>query len=587
MDKVELSNLLKEIRRFEKKNPKTYDIKIAVLGSCSIQYFVKFLNYFLTKNGIQSKIYEGEYQGIAMDVFQKKSPLYEFSPDFIIILPYYKDIQRIPKLLSPSEIVDAYIESCINYYEKIWTNLKAIEKCRVLQSNIVIPPIRLLGNIETSIYSSHINILRKINEGLVARKYANVEIIDVEFLASNIGKYQWFDFPSFYLNKAGVRLEYLPELVNVFIKQILAIQGNIKKCLVLDLDNTLWGGVIGDDGIDNIILDPNHAVGEAFRSFQEYVSNLKARGILLAICSKNEEAIAKEPFEKHEHMILKLDDISCFMANWEDKASNIRKIAQKLNIGIDSLVFFDDNPAEREIVHQYVPEVTVIDVPTDPALYVLQMEKESPFEWLQITKEDIVRSGSYQSNEEREQLMSCFVNYEDYLKALEMKGCATELEKNDIGRFVQLINKSNQFNLRTIRYTEAEIEKLIHNPEIKCLCIKLSDKFSNYGIISCIILRKQKMHCFIDTWVMSCRVLKRGVEYLTFEAITNAAKELECVDLTSEYIKSKKNIMVENFYETLGFTLKECSGKGIGASKRYINERLTAKIPYYIKKEIL
>lgn len=377
----------------------------------------------------------------------------------------------------------------------------------------------------------------------------------------------------------------MPEYVMCFVRQIKALRGNTKKCLVLDLDNTIWGGVVGDDGWEGIQIDPNNAVGEAYRFFQTYCLALRKRGVILAVCSKNDESIAKEPFEKNENMILRLDDISCFVANWENKADNLRKIAHELNIGIDSLVFFDDNPAEREIVKQFVPEVHVVDVPTDPALYVLQMEKEQPFEWMQITKEDLERTDSYSGNQKRQQLQESFVNYDEYLKALDMKGEAARVQQGDVARFAQLINKSNQFNLRTIRYAEADVQQMLADENVCCLYGKLSDRYSNYGIISCVILRKENEICFIDTWVMSCRVLKRGVESMMFEGILKAATEMGCISMKAEYIRTKKNQMVESFYESLGFDLLETKDDDSGFQKEYQLNSLNIKPVHYIKED--
>jgi FkbH-like protein len=360
--------------------------------------------------------------------------------------------------------------------------------------------------------------------------------------------------------------------------------GNTRKCLVLDLDNTLWGGVVGDDGWEGIQLDPNNAVGEAYRAFQSYCLALRKRGVILAICSKNDEMTAKEPFEKNENMILSLNDVSCFVANWENKADNLRKIANELNIGIDSLVFFDDNPAEREIVKQFVPEVHVVDVPADPAFYVLQMEKEQPFEWLQITKEDLERTDSYSGNAKRQQLQESFVDYNEYLKALDMRGEVSRVRQSDVARFTQLINKSNQFNLRTIRYSESDVQQMISDDTVCCLYGKLSDCYSNYGIISCVILRKEDDVCFIDTWVMSCRVLKRGVENMMFEAVLKAAKKMQCSSIRAEYIKTKKNKLVESFYETLGFELLETKLAESNVSKEYKLNELNRKTIHFIKE---
>ena len=604
MDKQQLSLLLREVRKFEKQNidkqnneaqnnsgAVTEDntnartrIKLAVLGTCAIQYFVKFLKYYLYENGINATIYEGEYNGINMDVFDDDSEFYRFQPDYVILLPYYTDIKNFPALLASNEEIGQCLDSVTAYYSEAWKRISTIHNVKILQSNFVIPSIHVLGNLENKEAYSRNNFIRKANEKLLSESPSNVTIVDLDALSDNIGKYNWFDYPAYFLNKAMVRLDFMPELVQCFVRQIKALMGNTKKCLVLDLDNTLWGGVVGDDGYDGIQLDPNNAVGEAYRFFQEYCLELKNRGVILAICSKNDEAVAKEPFEKNADMILHLDDIACFVANWENKADNMHKIAAELNIGIDSLVFFDDNPAERKIVKQFVPEVYVVDVPSDPALYVLQLEKDQPFEWLQLTKEDLDRTDSYIGNQKRKVMLESFVDYDEYLKALEMKGRVERGEGADVSRFTQLINKSNQFNLRTIRYSEADIESMALDENVKCLCGKLSDRYNNYGIITCVILKKVDDACFIDTWVMSCRVLKRGVESMMFNAIIDAVKEMGCSEVKAEYIRTKKNSMVSTFYETLGFENIETLDDGEVFKKEYVLHDLSNKQKHYIGK---
>lgn len=585
MDKLELSELLKQVRKYEKSQTAKDGTKIAVIGSCSIQYFVKILRYYLGKEGLNCKIYEGEYNGINMDVFDSSSALYQFHPDYIIILPFYTDVKDFPPLLADGKTVRQYVDGVLDYYIRIWNQLSAISNVRILHGNFVIPPIRVLGNLEYTEAFSTNAFLNTINELLVIEKPANVTVVDLDALSNNIGKYNWFDYSSYFLNKAAVRLEYMPEYVMCFVRQIKALMGNTKKCLVLDLDNTLWGGVVGDEGWQDIQVDPNNAVGEAYRFFQAYCLALRKRGVILAVCSKNDELIAKEPFEKNENMILRLKDISCFIANWENKADNLQKIASELNIGIDSLVFFDDNPAEREIVKQFVPEVHVIDVPEDPALYVLQMEKEQPFEWLQITKEDLERTDSYSGNRQRLQLQERFVDYNEYLKALDMRGKVARVKQGNVARFTQLINKSNQFNLRTIRYLESDVQLMLNDEATCCLYGKLSDRYSDYGIISCIILRKENEVCFIDTWVMSCRVLKRGVENMMFEAVQKAVADMGCSSIKGEYRKTKKNQMVENFYESLGFDLIKTMEDESGFRKEYLLNHLNIKVNHYIKED--
>ncbi len=557
---MEVDELLKQARRLAKKvnkegcvNP---DVKIAVLGSASIQYFVMVLRFLLYKEGISADIYEGEYNGILMEVMNPNSQLYGFMPEIVIILPDYRDIKEFPEPLEENGDVDKLLDAVWNNYETYWGRISAISDVQILQSNFVIPAEHIYGNIERRVSYSSIDFLEKLNRRLLVSAPSNVSVIDLELLAANIGKWNWFDETSYFLTKTGFRMDFIEDAVWPFVRHIKAFKGKIKKCLILDLDNTLWGGVVGDDGWDGIQLDPNNAVGESFRDFQAYILQLKKRGVILAVVSKNDESSAKEPFEKNPHMILHLDDIASFQANWDDKVTNIKRVAEELNIGIDSLVFFDDNPAEREIVRTYIPDVMVIETPMDPALYKRTLDKAAPFDWLQLTKEDILRSNSYIENHRRSELQAGFTDYDEYLKSLEMKGCVREPKTTELPRFTQLLNKSNQFNLRTQRYSESEIEEAYSSDNKKCLCTLLKDKFSEYGIIACVILEKEKEVCFIESWVMSCRVLKRGVEDLLFKAIIDEAKKWKCSKIVGEYIPSKKNSMVKDFYDNLGFKME-------------------------------
>jgi len=554
IDMNDYTNILKLSRKLSKLHlEQSNQLKIAILGSYSIQYFVMVLKLCLLGKGIDASIYEGDYNGINMDILNRDSSLYDFYPTIVIVLSDYRDIKTFPPLLADTISVNKHVKDYVDYYRSLWENLSTIKGCHIFQSNIILPLERSIGNLEQNYYFSSRNYLNLINIEFIQNRPNNVTIVDLDYIASNIGKMHWFDPSAYVLNKAGFSIQYIGIVCDTFAKQISALCGNVKKCLILDLDNTLWGGVVGDEGYESIQVDPNNPEGEAYLTFQKYILNLKNRGVILAVCSKNDIEVAKEPFIKNTNMILKLDDFSIFIANWDDKVKNIKKISNELNIGLDSLVFFDDNPAEREIVKMYLPEVTVIDVPKDPAYYARILELASPFEWIQITAEDKQRSDSYIQNSNRNKLATQFTDYNEYLKVLEMEGSVNELTISQIERFSQLINKSNQFNLRTQRYSEAVINELLQDKNYKLLSVSLIDKFSSYGIISCVVLKKVDACCVIDSWVMSCRVLKRGIENLTFLTILEVAKNWKCTQLVGEYIPSKKNCMVKELYTELGF----------------------------------
>jgi FkbH-like protein len=333
---------------------------------------------------------------------------------------------------------------------------------------------------------------------------------------------------------------------------IKTIQGKIKKCLILDLDNTLWGGIIGDDGLENIQIG-NLGIGETFTKWQHWIKQLQERGIILAVCSKNDERIAMEPFEKHNDMVLRLADIAVFVANWDNKADNVRHIQSVLNIGFDSMVFVDDNPAERKMVRDNLPEVTVPELPEDPAEYLSFLQQLNLFETASITEEDGDRTRQYQEESKRVSKKKSFVNEDEFLQSLDMIGKCGPFSKMDVPRIAQLTQRSNQFNLRTIRYTDEDISRIASSSGYETISFKLSDTFGDYGLVSIIILEKRKDEMFIDTWIMSCRVLKRGLEQMVINEIVSLAKKNGLNKISAEYIPTSKNGMVKEHYTGLGF----------------------------------
>jgi FkbH-like protein len=323
---------------------------------------------------------------------------------------------------------------------------------------------------------------------------------------------------------------------------------------VLDLDNTLWGGVIGDDGLEGIALGQGSPLGEAYTAFQVYVRELSRRGVILAVCSKNDAAVAGEPFERHPDMVLKPADIACFVANWQNKADNLRAIAQQLNIGLDALCFIDDNPFERNLVRQELPMVAVPEVSDDPTGYAVALADGGYFESLGVTEEDRERTGQYQGNSAREALKAAVTDLPAYLRGLEMQLLWKRFDRIGLQRIVQLINKSNQFNLTTRRYTEAEVEAVMADPDAFGLQLRLTDRFGDNGIIAVVIGRKQpSLDLVIDTWLMSCRVLGRQVEAATLNLIAQEAVRSGARRLVGEYIPTAKNSMVRDHYARLGF----------------------------------
>ncbi|MBF0483599.1 MAG: HAD family hydrolase [Candidatus Omnitrophica bacterium] len=530
-------------KNFPKQHLDLKKIKVSVLSSSTTSHLLPVLDVWLAKNGLNAQLWESEFDTFDQMIIDSKSDLYKFNPEIVFILINYRDI-------------DQDVENRIAHFQGLWDLLQQRLDCFVIQSNVDVPLTRIMGNYEAVLSSSNQNLLRKFNSRLGEAVKTGVTVFDLEYIAGMFGKKQWFDNRYWYHSKHAFNLEAIG-LVAFYLSRLIAgVKGLSKKCLVLDLDNTLWGGVIGDDGINGIIL-ANGAVGEAFVDFQKYIRGLKERGIILTICSKNEELNAKEPFLKHPEMILKLDDIAVFNANWNNKADNICSIAETLNIGLDSMVFIDDNPAERELVRSILPQVTVVDMPEDPADYIRALDEQALFETIAFSDEDRIRNDFYRDNSKRQALQKQFTDLNEYLKSLEMSSVVGDFDEVNLGRIAQLINKSNQFNLTTNRYTEVQIKSMMNDPAYSTRFFRLKDRLGDNGLISAVILKDFGQGVLgIDTWVMSCRVLSRGMEEFIFNEIISLAKTKQYKSIQGQYIPTKKNGLVADLLKNLGFVLE-------------------------------
>jgi len=471
----------------------------------------------------------------------------------VFLFTNYRDIKCDLPAGASFAVVDESITAAVNECVSLWKALRQKSNCHIIQSNVALPYHRVFGNYETAAVWGATHVLRQFNLNLAKALAPGVSLLDMDFLASVYGRRRWHDSRFWYHSKHAFALDATGLVAHQLAKTMGAIKGTAKKCLVLDLDNTLWGGVIADDGLEGIALG-HGATGEAFVDFQRYLLKLKERGIILAVCSKNEEDIAKEAFLKHPDMVLKLEDIVVFKANWKDKASNIREIAESLNIGLDSMVFVDDNPAERELVTFSLPMVSVVPMPEDPSDYIDALCSGSYFETVLFSDEDTVRSTYYRSNIERAGFQSQFSDLSDYLRSLNMDMIVGQFDEFHLPRIAQLINKSNQFHLTTTRYTESEIGAIAHDKGRTGLYFKLKDRFGDNGLIAAVILCKQPdASMVIDTWVMSCRVLSRTVEEFICSEIISVARQRKCRKVIGKYIPTAKNKLVADLYGRLHF----------------------------------
>ena len=536
-------------------------VNISVLASLSSQHFLSVFKLFLYAEGLVPEIHASEFDGIISDGLDQKSRVWEKQPDVLIVLPALDDIKVWPRMFADTGDIEAWVKAQAEPYKNIWHSvMQRYPMARVYQGLFVPPIERQLGNLERTYPFSKTNCLAMLNGYLLRDCPPFVTMVDLETISSLVGRKQWFDETAYFLSKQPFAIREIPLVAAYFARLVASGQGLIRKCLVLDLDNTLWGGVIGDDGFAGIRLSPSDPVGEAYLSFQKYLLALKERGVLLAICSKNDEVIARSIFEQHEDILLSLDDFSAFKANWDDKPTNLRRIAEELNIGVDSIVFFDDNPAERSIVEQFEPDVLVIDVPEDPAQYIRALDLSFAFEWPQLTVEDTTRADSYLHNHMRHQLEGLHHNYDEYLRSLQMSAWIELTEDASVSRVSQLINKTNQFNLRTKRYSEENLNLMKSSSEFLLMHVRLKDRFTNYGIIASAIIKFSGNIAFIDNWVMSCRVFKRGLEHAFFNAIIGAVRTRSSIEfLAAEYIPTSKSSYVSDLLDNLGLVRCEVS----------------------------
>jgi FkbH-like protein len=527
--------------------------RIAVLGSATTHQLVDFLDLYLHAGGVEAELYEADYGTITQEILDPTSGLRHFAPTFVIICTTWRDLRSRPLLTDDAAEVARKVEAEVAAWSALWRVARDELNCQVIQSNFTAPPWRTLGNLDAQHPAGFSRFISLVNRALADQAPAGVIIQDVDGLAAEAGRWQWSDERFYHQAKLPCAPEYLTEYAHNLAALILAQLGAARKCLVLDLDNTLWGGVVGDDGLRGIRLGQGDPESEAFSSFQSYVKTLGERGVMLAVCSKNNSEIAREVFEKHPDMVLRLDDISCFVANWDDKPGNLKRIATELNIGLNALVFFDDNPAERSIVRQLVPEVAVPEVPDDPAYRIRALERYRYFETVAVSAEDLKRKEYYLANSERQALESSAGGLDEFLRSLEMVARIDSVSPANLERTVQLINRSNQFNLTTKRYTSAEIQKLMSSPNWVVRTISLRDRFGDNGLISVILARIEADSLVIDTWLMSCRVLKRGVEAVVMNHLAEVAAERGLVRMVGEYIPTPKNDLVREHYPKLGF----------------------------------
>lgn len=557
--------------------------RIAILGGVTTSNIKLMLELFLLNDGIKPIFYESEYNKYWEDVMFDNPELVKFRPDVVYICTSWRNITNFPTFEQSKAEVDAVLGSEYERFEKMWDKLATDYHAVIIQNNFEFPTYRLLGNKDATEMHGKVNFLTRLNLKFAeyAEGHENFLINDINYQSAMYGLDKWADSFYWYMYKYAVAVPAIPYAAFEVSKIIKAIFGKNKKGLVLDLDNTLWGGVVGDDGVENIEIGQETAEAEAYTEFQEYLKAHTQLGVLLNINSKNDESNALAGLN-HVDSVLKPDDFVVIKANWEPKSHNMAAIASELNLGVDSLVFVDDNPAERANVTGEFPMVSAPEM-KEVWHYVDVLDHSGFFEAVNISSDDLKKVGMYKENAKRAALKTQFSSYDDYLKSLEMAGTIGHFVPLYMARIAQLTNKSNQFNLTTRRYTQAEIEEVAADEKYVTLYGKLEDKFGDNGVVSVVIGMQEEDILKIDLWIMSCRVLKRDMEFAMMDALVQRCQELGVKEILGYYYPTAKNSMVKEFYGTLGFKKIDEDSEGnttwqFKVTKKYVNQNRFIKI---------
>ena len=537
---------------------------IAILGGSTTADFCNMLEIFLLQAGIKPDFYESEYNRYYEECMFPQPALEEFRPEMIFIFTSMVNLRNLPMAGDSAAAAEQKLQAEYERYAGMWEALRQRYGAIVIQNNMELPYMCAVGSLDAALAQGQRHFVEGLNERFAAyaQAHADFYLHDLHYLSAQIGLRVWYNRFQYYAYKLAMSYEVIPYAANSAANLIKAILGRSRKCLVLDLDNTLWGGVIGDEGAENIALGHETPAGEAFLEFQQYVLALKQRGVLLAVCSKNEAETAKSGFS-HPDSVLSLSDFVAFHANWEPKDQNICQIAKELNIGLESLVFVDDNPAERALVRESLPMVAVPEVqPEDVFSYIQALEGNGYFAAAVISQDDLQRNESYQQNQQRQELAQELGSYDDFLQSLAMKAEIAPFQPVYYERIAQLTNKSNQFNLTTRRYTLADIRRMAEDERYITLYGRLRDRFGDNGLVSVVIGEKKGKELHILLWLMSCRVLKRGMEQAMLDALAEQARAAGLERLVGYYYPTKKNPMVAELYPDFGFSLQKSAAQG-------------------------
>ncbi|WP_372785108.1 HAD-IIIC family phosphatase [Phenylobacterium sp.] len=562
-------------------------VKLGVLGDGTLTLLGPAISGSALRHGAAIEIVEGDYSRALQEATDPDSPLRTANLDMALVVSDARLLGLDRAAAAPDE-AEAKVSNAFERLKRIVEGLRPAVRSAILVQTVAAPLETLFGSFDRVEAGSPFAMVETFNRRLAEWAASGAVVLtDIARLAGSVGLETWDEPRHWHASKLGFSPDLIPVYADVVARTIAAVLGRTRKCLVLDLDNTLWGGIIGDDGLTGIQLGQGSASGEAFIAIQRMALELRARGVVLAVCSKNEEDAARLPFREHPDMLIKEDDIAVFQANWTDKAANLRAIAAALNIGVDALVFLDDNPAERAQVRRELPMVGIPELPEDPALYPRMLASAGYFEAVAFSQEDRDRAAYYQGNAQRAASLQASGDMDSYLASLDMVCTIGPVDPVSRPRVAQLINKSNQFNLTTRRYSEAEVAAVEADQQRHAIQVRLVDAFGDNGIISVIIADRGGEAWEIDTWLMSCRVLGRRVEEAILAHLAAAAAAEGVQALVGRYIPSAKNKMVAQHYEKLGFELTEQQPDGTAVYRLALAGYAAPNLPMRIEDRAL
>ena len=545
------------ITRVAERSPDAVrEARIAVLGSSTTSLLMPILRALCFRDRVAAQFHEGAYGAFRQEILDPSGPLAAFRPTIVIIAPHWRDLELPPLGADANRI----LEPVVAEYRTLWSTLHERYACHVVQHAFDLPADDSAGLLSSHAAAGRRQLIRRLNLAFAERLMSSVSLVDTEQLAAEAGLERWSDPRLWYVARQHPSSEVLPLLAEEQMAHVRAVLGLSRKVLVCDLDNTLWKGIVGEDGVDGIQVGPGSPDGEAHADLQRYIRELKERGIVLAVCSKNNPADALAPFRETAGMVLRREDFGAFEANWDDKVTNLRRIADAIGVGLDSLVVIDDNPVERGWIRSQLPEVAVPELGGSVFTYVRDLDRARCFPAITWSVEDGLRADSYRLEQAREHARTASDDLEGYLSSLEMRASCVPVSDGNIERVTQLTNKTNQFNVTTRRRTNAEVRELAASGWTGVFSLR--DRFGDYGIIGVMFVQPahEPQRWTIDTWLMSCRVLRRDVEKFMLDCLVDAARAAGVRTIHAEYIRTDKNALAADLFPSLGFSPLDASG---------------------------